>query len=144
MRHLAQFTNKSWSQVHKILKKHLKLNAQWVPRGGEGYSNTFIYMYMKARPFWGDLKFWISIFIYYYFFFFFFFGSENWIIMENADFVDTFWEVITKLDYLLSSSICIYRSFLTSMYRTGLFLWVAYLLLLFFFWGVGVNSRSLV
>ena len=25
-------------------------------------------------------------------------GSENRIIMENADFVDTFWGVITKLD----------------------------------------------
>ena len=50
--------------------------------------------------------------------------------MENADFVDTFWEVITKLDYFLSSFLCIYRSFLSSMYRTGIFLWVAYLLLL--------------
>ena len=56
--------------------------------------------------------------------------------MENADFVDTFWGVITKLDYFLGSFLCIYRSFLSSMYRTGIFLWVAHLLL-FFFWGVG-------
>ena len=43
----------------------------------------------------------------------------------------------------------IYRSFLSSMYRTGIFLLVAYLLLLLLlllllFWGLGVNSRSLV
>ena len=44
------------------------------------------------------------------------------------------------------SFLCIYRSFLSSMYRTGIFLLVAYLLLLLLFWGggVGVNSRSLV
>ena len=41
--------------------------------------------------------------------------------MENADFVDTFWGVITKLDYFLGSFLCIYRSFLSSMYRTGIF-----------------------
>ena len=56
--------------------------------------------------------------------------------MENADFVDTFWGIITKLDYFLGSFLCIYRSFLSSMYRTGIFLRVAYLLLLFF-WGDG-------
>ena len=74
-------------------------------------------------------------------------GSENGIIMENADFVDTFWGVITKLDYFLGSFLCIYRSFLSSMYRTGISLWVAYLLLLLFFGGGGsggVNIRSLV
>ena len=41
--------------------------------------------------------------------------------MEDADFVDTFWGVITKLDYFLGSFLCIYRSFLSSMYRTGIF-----------------------
>ena len=50
--------------------KHLKLNAQWVPRGGEGYSNIFIYKYMKARPILGVLKF-----IFYFFIFFFFWGG---------------------------------------------------------------------
>ena len=82
----------------------------WYPGGGEGYSNIFIYMYTKARPILGDLKFWISIFIYYYYYYYYYYfiyffwgggrlgvgGSENWIIMENADFVDTFWGVITK------------------------------------------------
>ena len=29
--------------------------------------------------------------------------------------------VITKLDYFLGSFLCIYRSFLSSMYRTGIF-----------------------
>ena len=57
--------------------------------------------------------------------------------MENADFVDTFWGVITKLDYFLGSFLCIYRSFLSSMHRTGIFLRVAYLLLLLFFGGRG-------
>ena len=41
--------------------------------------------------------------------------------------------------------LCIYRSFLSSMYRTGYFLWVAYLFFcfllffffFFFFWGGG-------
>ena len=44
------------------------------PGGGEGYSNIFIYMYTKARPILGDLKFWISIFIHYYYYLFF--GGE--------------------------------------------------------------------
>ena len=60
-----------------------------------------------------------------------------------------FWVgVITKLDCFWGSFLCIYGSFLSSMYRTGIFLYVAYLLLLllFFFWGgvAEVNSRSLV
>ena len=99
---------------------------------------------------------WGEVLYYYYLFYLliFFFGggggvggvggSENLIIMENADFVDTFWGVITKQDYFLGSFLCIYRSFLSSMYRTGIFLGIAYLLLLLFFWGWGVNSRSLV
>ena len=41
--------------------------------------------------------------------------------MENADFVDPFWGVITKLDYFVGVFLCIYRSFLSSMYRTGIF-----------------------
>ena len=36
--------------------------------------------------------------------------------------------------------LCIYRSFLSSMYRTGIFLWVAYLLLFFFLGGGGVGG----
>ena len=62
--------------------------------------------------------------------------------MENADFVDTFWGVITKLDYFSGSFVCICRSFLSSMYRTGIFLWVAYLLLLFVvFFGRGGGKQ---
>ena len=65
--------------------------------------------------------------------------------MENADFLDTFWGVITKLDYFLGSFLCIYRSFLSSMYRTGIF-FVGCLFVVVFFLGGGwgVNSRSLV
>ena len=71
--------------------------------------------------------------------------------MENADFVDTFGGVITKLDHFLGSFLCIYRSFLSSMYRTGIFfvgcLFVFFFFFFFFFFfggGGGVNSRSLV
>ena len=35
--------------------------------------------------------------------------------------MDTFWGVITKLDYFWGSFLCIYRSLLSSMYRTGIF-----------------------
>ena len=41
--------------------------------------------------------------------------------MKNADFGDPFWGVITKLDYFLGVFLCIYKSFLSSMYRTGIF-----------------------
>ena len=69
--------------------------------------------------------------------------------MENADFVDTLWEVITKLDYFLGSLLCIYRSFLSSMYRTGIFfVGCLFVVVIVVFWewggGGGVNSRSLV
>ena len=65
--------------------------------------------------------------------------------MENANFVDTFWGVITKLDYFLGSFLCIYRSFLSSMYRTEIFFVGCLFVVVFVFWGVwGVNSRSLV
>ena len=71
--------------------------------------------------------------------------------MENADFVDTFWGVITKLVYFWGSFLCIYPSFLSSMYRTGIFfvcclVFVVVFFLFFFifvfFWGgggLGVN-----
>ena len=43
-----------------------------------------------------------------------------------------------KTRLFLGSFLFIYRSFLSSMYRTGIFLWVAYLLfLLFIFFGGG-------
>ena len=62
--------------------------------------------------------------------------------MENANFVDTFWGVITKLDYFLGSFLCIYRSFLSSMYRTEIFFVGCLFVVVFVFWGVwGVNSR---
>ena len=81
--------------------------------------------------------------------------------MENADFVDPFWGVITKLDYFLGVFLCIYRSFLRSMYRTvinyfcGLpiccccfffcfFFVFVFFVCFFFFFGGGVNIRSLV
>ena len=51
---------------------------------------------------------------------------------------------MANVDNFLGSFLCIYRSFLSSIYRTGIFLWVAYLLLLLFFGGWGLNSRSLV
>ena len=35
--HLAQFT------IHNILKKHLKLNAHWIPRGRRGSTLIFSY-----------------------------------------------------------------------------------------------------
>ena len=60
--------------------------------------------------------------------------------MENADFVDTFWGVITKLDYFLGSFLCIYRSFLSSMYRTRIFFVGCLFVVVFcfvFFRGVG-------
>ena len=59
--------------------------------------------------------------------------------MENADFVDTLGGgggVITKLDHFLGSFLCIYRSFLSSMYRTGIF-FVGCLFVFFFFLGGG-------
>ena len=56
--------------------------------------------------------------------------------------------VITKLDYFLGSFLCIYRSFLSSMYRTGIFfVGCLFVVVVVFSWGgggVGVNSRSLV
>ena len=54
---VSRFTNKSLSQVHGILKKHLKLNAQWIPRGQGGYSNIFIYEGLAHFAILGDLKF---------------------------------------------------------------------------------------
>ena len=57
--------------------------------------------------------------------------------MENADFVDTF-----------CSFLCIYRSFLSSMYRTGiffvdcLFVVVVVVVVFFFFWGGGVGGKQ--
>ena len=48
--------------------------------------------------------------------------------------MDTFLGVITKLDYFWGSFLCIYRSLLGSMYRTGIFLLVAHLLLLLLFY----------
>ena len=51
--------------------------------------------------------------------------------MENAD----FWGVITKLLFL-GSFLCIYRSFLSSMYRTGIF-FVGCLFVVVVFWGMG-------
>ena len=58
--------------------------------------------------------------------------------MENADLVDTFGGVITKLDYFLGSFLCIYRSFLSSMYRTGIFLeGCLFVVVFFFFFGGG-------
>ena len=41
--------------------------------------------------------------------------------MENADFVDTLWGVITKLDYFLGFIFMHLQVFLSSMYRTGIF-----------------------
>ena len=67
--------------------------------------------------------------------------------MENADFGDTFWGVITKLDYFLGSFLCVYRSFLSSMYKQGYFCGLPICCCFFLGgWGVGVgvNSRSLV
>ena len=65
--------------------------------------------------------------------------------MVNADFVDTFWGVITKLNYFLGSFLCIYRSFLSSMYRTGIFfVGCLFVVVVVVFLGAGVNSRSLV
>ena len=64
--------------------------------------------------------------------------------MENADFADTFWGVITKLDYFFGLFLCIYRSFLSSMYRTGIFFVGCLFVVVNVFWRVGVNSRSLV
>ena len=56
--------------------------------------------------------------------------------------------VITKLDYFLGSFLCIYRPFLSSMYRTGIFFAVAYLLLLLlfvcFFFGGGGGGKQLI
>ena len=55
--------------------------------------------------------------------------------------------VITKLDYFLGSFLCIYSFFLSSMYRTGIFLvgcLFVVVVVVVFFRGVGVNSRSLV
>ena len=58
--------------------------------------------------------------------------------MEDADFVDTFWGVITKLDYFLGSFLCIYRSFLSSMYRTGIiFVGCLFVVVVVFFGGWG-------
>ena len=64
--------------------------------------------------------------------------------MENADFVDTFWGIIIKVDYFLGSFLCIYRSFLSSMYSTGIFFVGCLFVVVVVFLGVGVNSRSLV
>ena len=61
--------------------------------------------------------------------------------MENADFVDTFWGVITKLDYFWGSFLCIYRSFLSSMYRTGIS-FVGCLSFFFFLGGGGGGGRG--
>ena len=52
-------TVKSLSQVHGILKKHLKLSAQWIPRGLGGYEGLAHFAIL------GDLKFLISTFIYF-------------------------------------------------------------------------------
>ena len=57
--------------------------------------------------------------------------------MEDADFVDTFWGVIIKLDYFLGSFLCIYRFFLSSMYRTGIFFVGCLFFFFFFFFGGG-------
>ena len=62
--------------------------------------------------------------------------------MENEDFVETFWGVITKVDYFFGSFLCIYRSSLSSMYRTGIFFVgclfvVVVVVVFFFFWGGG-------
>ena len=74
--------------------------------------------------------------------------------MENADFVDIFWGVIAKLEYFLGSFLCIYRSFLSSMYRTWIFfvgcLFVVFFFFFFFFflggggggWGLTVDPWS--
>ena len=40
-----------------ILKKHLKLNAQWIPKGRGGYSYIFIYEGLAHFSILGDLKF---------------------------------------------------------------------------------------
>ena len=64
--------------------------------------------------------------------------------MENADFVDTFWGIIIKVEYFLGSFLCIYRSFLSSMYSTGIFFVGCLFVVVVVFLGVGVNSRSLV
>ena len=61
--------------------------------------------------------------------------------MENADVVDTFCGVITKLDYFWGSFLCIYRS----MYRTGIFfVGCLFVVVVVVLGGWGVNSRSLV
>ena len=64
--------------------------------------------------------------------------------MENADFVDTFWGGHHKTDYFLGSFLCIYRSFLSSVYRTGIFfvgclfvVVVAVVVVVVIFWGMG-------
>ena len=59
--------------------------------------------------------------------------------MENAYFVDTFGGIITKLDDFLGSFLCIYRFFLSSLYRTGIF-FVGCLFVVVVFWGVGVKQ----
>ena len=40
---------------------------------------------------------------------------------RECRFCGYFLGVITKLDYFLGSFLCIYRSFLSSMFRTGIF-----------------------
>ena len=63
---VSRFTNKWLSQFHNILKKHLKLNAQWIPRSGAQYSNIFIYEGLAHFAILGDLKFEFQhLFIYF-------------------------------------------------------------------------------
>ena len=49
--------------------------------------------------------------------------------------------VITKLDYFLGSFLCIYRSFLSSMYRTGIF-FVGCLFVVVFWGWVGDGCKQ--
>ena len=51
--------------------------------------------------------------------------------------MDTFWGIITEKDYFLGSFLCIYRSFISSVYRTGIFFVGCLFVVVVVFWGVG-------
>ena len=105
---------------------------------------------MKARPILGYLKI-LNFNIHLLLLLFFFGGGGGGGGFRKLNhygecrFCGYFLGVITKLDYFWGSFLCIYRSFLSSMYRTGIFFeGCLFVVVVVVFGGVGVNSRSLV
>ena len=109
--------------------------------GGGGGGGTLIFSHIRRLGlFLGGSKFWISIF---------FGGSEKWVFFWGMKILWIFLGGHHKIGLVWGSFLCNLGSFLRSMYRIGIFFWVAKNSNIF--WGawnswyfLGVNGRCWV